>query len=130
MLYKVQQSTEGAHKYDSGYSWSQDANIDQRSGSRESLWTPSKSRGGTSDANQEKKSDITNIRGSTVSESLDAEQVSTNVSKQLIESGSGSRYQLAPEKDSDRICTKKRKIISQVFTKIGSLDAGPMSASN
>ena len=97
-----------------------------KEGSRESLWTPSKSR----DANQEKKSDITNIRGSTLSESLDAEQVSTNVSKQLIESGSGSRYQPAPEKDSDRICTKKRKIISQVFTKIGSLDAEPTSASN
>ena len=63
-------------------------------------------------------------------ESPDAEQVSTNVSEQLIESGSRSRYQLAPEKDSDSICTKRRKIISQVFTKIGSLDAEPTSASN
>ena len=85
------------------------------------------------DANQEKRRDITNIRGSTVLESLDAEQVSTNVVQQLIiDRGSGSRYQLVPEKDSDSTCTKKKKTISQVFMdhyrRIVSLDAEPMSA--
>ena len=68
-------------------------------------------------------------------DSLDAEQVSTNVVQQLIiDSGSGSRYQLAPEKDSDSTCTKKRKTMSQIFMdhyRIVSLDAEPaMSASN
>ena len=66
-------------------------------------------------------------------ESLDAEQVSTNVSQQLIESGSGSRYQLVPEKDSDSTCTKKRKVVSQVFMdhyRIVSLDAERTSSNN
>ena len=70
-------------------------------------------------------------------ESLDAEQVSTNVVQQLIiDRGSGSRYQLVPEKDSDSTCTKRRKTISQVFTNIGitieleSLDAERTSSNN
>ena len=101
---------------------------------RREYWSKIRVTGLTVDDVQEEKSDIPNILGSTVLESLDAEQVSTNVVQQLIiESGSGSRYQLVPEKDSDSSCTKKRKAVSQVFMdhyRIVSLDAEPMSASN